>query len=229
MQYWIPRHPVCFSLTRVLHQGQVFSGNQGLLLQQRRAVVEGLLLKLSNCGWFYLLVLVYGSVFVKTAIAVAPGEPAPNLALPLITDGSIVRLSDLKGKVVYIDFWASWCGPCRQSLPLYESLYKNLVSEHFQILAVNLDEQRDDAERFLKNHPVSYPVLLDPSGDSAREWSLSVMPSSYLVDAQGRLAYIYVGFEMSHMDKIEHDIKELLESLQGPDTDSGTSATGGLR
>jgi len=146
-----------------------------------------------------------------------------------MTDGSTVRLSDLKGKVIYIDFWASWCGPCRQSLPQYESLYKNLASEHFLILAVNLDEQRDDAEHFLKNHPVSYPVLLDPSGDSAREWSLSVMPSSYLVDAQGRLAYIYVGFEKSHMEKIEHDIKELLESLQGPDTDSGASASGRLR
>jgi len=189
----------------------------------------GFALKFTNRGWLFILVLMSVMVFGQKATAVAPGDPAPVLVLPLITDGSTMRLSDLRGKVVYIDFWASWCGPCRQSLPLYESLYTNLASEHFLILAVNLDENRDDAERFLKNHPVSYPVLLDPSGDSAREWSLSVMPSSYLVDAQGRLAYIYVGFEMSHMEKIEHDIKELLESLQGPDTDSGTSATGGLR
>jgi len=114
-------------------------------------------------------------------------------------------------------------------LPLYEALYQKLASGHFQILAVNLDEDLADAENFLERHPVSYPVLLDPTGDSAREWSLSVMPSSYLVDAQGRLAYIYVGFEISHMEKIEHDIEGLLEGLQDPVAGGDSAASDGLR
>jgi len=182
-----------------------------------------------NSGWLCILLLISGSVFGQKAAAVTPGEPAPDLALPLMSDGSTVRLSDLKGKVVYIDFWASWCGPCRQSLPLYEALYQKLASGHFQILAVNLDEDLADAENFLERHPVSYPVLLDPTGDSAREWSLSVMPSSYLVDAQGSLAYIYVGFEISHMEKIEHDIEGLLEGLQDPVAGGDSAASDGLR
>ncbi len=157
------------------------------------------------------------------------GEPAPDLALPLLGDGSEVRLSDYTGKVVYVDFWASWCGPCRQSLPLYESLYQKLASDRFQILAVNLDEQLADAETFLERHPVSYPVLLDPAGDSARDWSLQVMPSSYLVDGQGRLAFIYAGFEISHLEKINDDIETLLEKLPDPAAGDGAGATGGLR
>ncbi|NOR20140.1 MAG: redoxin domain-containing protein [Xanthomonadales bacterium] len=148
-------------------------------------------------------------------LAVQPGEPAPTLVLTQMGDGREISLSNLKGKIVYVDFWASWCGPCRQSLPLYQALYKRLSNERFEILAVNLDEDRKDAEKFLKRHPVSYPVLLDPSGNSAKTWSVLVMPSSYLVDSNGKLAYIYRGFETSHIGDIEDDIKKLLGDLPG--------------
>jgi thiol-disulfide isomerase/thioredoxin len=146
-------------------------------------------------------------------MAAQPGESAPSLVLPLLGEDRQVSLSEYKGKIVYIDFWASWCGPCRQSLPLYEVLHKNLPADRFQILAVNLDENPGDAERFLTHHPVSYPVLLDPTGNSARAWSVPVMPSSFLVDADGNLTRIYVGFEASHIGNIEHDIKTLLDRM----------------
>jgi len=186
-------------------------------------------LKFTNPIWVCITVLVLGVSAGQPALAVKPGEPAPKLELPRLGDGSTLRLSDLAGNVVYIDFWASWCGPCRQSLPMYESLYHKLASRQFRILAVNLDEETADAESFLERHPVSYPVLLDPSGDSARDWSLSVMPSSYLVDAQGRLAYIYLGFEISHMETIEHDIEKLLEKVEDPVAGRDTGSAGGLR
>lgn len=153
--------------------------------------------------------------FSLPALATQPGEPAPVLILPLLSENKDIRLSDFEGKIVYVDFWASWCAPCRQSLPLYEALYQRLPSDRFQILAVNLDEDSRDAKRFLDRHPVSYPVLTDPAGNSAREWSVLAMPSSYLVNSDGTLAHIYIGFETSHMEIIEHDIKTLLERMPG--------------
>ena len=154
--------------------------------------------------------------FGMQVFAVQPGEVAPVLVLPHLDDGEDIRLSDFKGQVVYVDFWASWCGPCRQSLPLYEALHKRLPADRFQLLAVNLDEDTRDAERILDRHPVSYPVLLDPEGNSARAWSVPAMPSSYLVGPDGRLAHIYTGFKASHIGIIEDDIKELLDRMPHP-------------
>lgn len=144
--------------------------------------------------------------------AAESGQAAPLLELPRLDSGEIVRLSDLRGKVVYVDFWASWCGPCRQSLALYEAMVKRLPADRFQLLAVNLDEDRKDAELFLQRYPVSYAVLFDPEANSAKQWSVPAMPSSFLVDSSGRLANIYIGFEPSHIGTIEHDIKALLDN-----------------
>jgi thiol-disulfide isomerase/thioredoxin len=163
--------------------------------------------------WRLIQLLLLWAGLSLQAVAVQPGELAPLLELPQLGSGENISLADLKGKIVYVDFWASWCGPCRQSLPLYEELYQRMPTEHFQILAVNLDEDLKDAEKFLKRHPVSYPVLLDPAGNSAKTWSVLVMPSSYLVDSDGKLAYIYRGFEASHIGDIEDDIKTLLDRL----------------
>lgn len=159
------------------------------------------------------------------AHATQPGKPAPSLLLPQLGGSDDVRLLELKGKIVYVDFWASWCGPCRRSLPLYEELHKRLPADRFQILAVNLDEKLSDAENFLEHHPVSYPVLLDPAGNSARAWSISAMPTSYLVDSDGRIAHVYIGFEASHIGRIEHDIKTLLDNMPG----NSTVGNNGLR
>ena len=158
------------------------------------------------------LSLILWACLNSQALAVKPGEPAPGFELPRLDNGESVRLPDFNGKVVYVDFWASWCGPCRQSLPLYEALQKRLPAEKFQIIAINLDEEPKDAEAFLERHPVSYLILSDPDGISAGAWSVPAMPTSFLVDSSGRLANIYTGFEPSHIGAIEHDIKALLDS-----------------
>jgi len=139
------------------------------------------------------------------------------LALPRLQDGQITRLSQLRGQVVYVDFWASWCGPCRQSMPLYDAMFKRLPAGRFKILAINLDEDRKDAELFIKRFPVSYEILLDPDASSATTWSVPVMPSSFLVDSSGRVAYIYIGFKPSHIGTIEHDIQTLLDNVTPSD------------
>lgn len=168
---------------------------------------------LVNTKWRVTGALMLWAGFSLQVFALQPGELAPALMLPSLNGDQEVNLSTLEGKIIYVDFWASWCQPCRRSLPLYEALQKRLGTDRFLILAVNLDEDRKDAEKFLGRHPVTYPVLMDPTGDSARDWAVLAMPSSYLVDSNGRLAHIYLGFEPSHMGEIEHDIKTLLADL----------------
>jgi thiol-disulfide isomerase/thioredoxin len=139
------------------------------------------------------------------------GEQAPGFDLPAMDGSGNVDLAAYRGRIVYVDFWASWCGPCRQSLPLYEALRLDFPTERFEILAINLDEYREDAESFLADHPVSYPVLVDPSGESAARWGIRAMPSSYLIDESGVIARTYAGFEPTHIDTIRHDIQNLID------------------
>ena len=88
-----------------------------------------------------------------------PGADAPDFSLPALETGGEISLEDFRGKVIYLDFWASWCGPCRKSLPLYEQMKKSFPPDRFEIIAINLDEDRNDAARFLEKHPVSYTML----------------------------------------------------------------------
>jgi len=96
---------------------------------------------------------------------------------------------------------------------------KRQEAGQFKILAINVDEDREDAQQFLKHHPVSFTILTDPAGNSAGDWDVMAMPSSYLVDSSGKVANIYIGFEPSNIGMIEHDIKTLLDSM--PDADTG--------
>lgn len=134
----------------------------------------------------------------------------PHLRLPVLEGESTVSLEQLRGKVVYLDFWASWCGPCRESMPLYETMYREIGSEHFEILAVNLDEDPNDASKFLRQHPVSYTVLSDPTGTAAETWRLKAMPTSFLLNVSGEVVNAYPGFETSHLEDIRNDIEALL-------------------
>ena len=161
------------------------------------------------CRSALFLLLCLGS---SVALALGPGDPAPEFELSQIDLEQALTLNDYRGKVVYIDFWAAWCGPCRKSLPLYEALQSRLPTESFQMLAINLDEETADARAFLDKHPVSYPIGLNPDGWVAAAYAIKVMPSSFLVDQQGNISAIYAGFEPSHIEVIEHDIRALIEN-----------------
>jgi thiol-disulfide isomerase/thioredoxin len=125
--------------------------------------------------------------------------------------GRPVSLENFRGKVVYVDFWASWCGPCRKSLPLYEEMKEEFPSETFEIVAINLDEDRNDAVRFLEKHPVSYTILLDPAGTTASQWQIQAMPTSFLLGADGRVIRSWAGFYPSHMEEIQNEILAALQ------------------
>ena len=135
--------------------------------------------------------------------------PAPDFALKNLK-GETVKLSDYKGKVVMINFWASWCTPCRQEMPLLETMSKDLSKAGFVLLGVNLDEDSDDAKDFLSSTPVSFPILLDPTGGVAEKYKNEAMPSSYFVDREGNLAHLHKGYRKGEEADYEKVIKKLL-------------------
>ena len=138
-----------------------------------------------------------------------PAELAPQPALS-DADGHAFDWSKLRGKVVLVDFWASWCGPCRQAFPAYDAMWKRHAEEGFAVLGVNVDEQRADADRFLKAMPVGFAVVFDAGGKAPVAYGVKAMPSSYLVGRDGRVRAVHLGFKTSDAGRIEAEVRAAL-------------------
>lgn len=137
-------------------------------------------------------------------------EPlAPNFELKALGDTRIHALKDYRGKVIYLDFWASWCGPCRQSLPALSKLQSELGKQDFEVIAINLDANPEDGLAFLKQYPVTYTVLSDPVGQSSRLYDLVGLPTSVLIDKHGVLVSSFQGFHPSHLVKLRKAVEIL--------------------
>jgi len=150
------------------------------------------------------------SLITNVSWAESDAQPAPLFSLPDIYSGENKTLEDYKGKVIYLDFWASWCGPCRQSLPLLNELRDELGSEYFEVIAINLDQNPEDGKRFLQKYPVNYPVLTDTTGSTPQKYQLSGMPTSYLIDQNGEIQGVHEGFRSSDIDKIRKAVQTLM-------------------
>lgn len=149
-----------------------------------------------------------------TALAFAMGgmaAPAPAFTLPTAT-GANVSLGDHKGKIVYVDFWASWCGPCRQSFPWMNEMLSKYQAQGFEIIAVNLDAARADADDFLAANPASFTVALDPQATMPPQYGVKGMPTSYLIDGNGEIILQHTGFNDSHKADLEAAIQKALET-----------------
>lgn len=140
--------------------------------------------------------------------AYADVAQAPDIKLP--TTSGTVQLSDLKGKVVYLDFWASWCLPCKKSFPWMSDIKKRYAEQGFAIVAVNLDKERALADAFLKQMDVNFTVAFDESGSSASKYKLRGMPSSYLIGRDGKVHASHIGFREKDKEELEQAIKNLL-------------------
>lgn len=141
---------------------------------------------------------------------VCSAQKAPTFTLPGNPDD--VNLSELKGKVVYLDFWASWCDPCRKSFPWMNEMVSRYNSNEFTVIAVNLDTSRKEADLFLKKVPANFTIAYDPKGKVAEQYQLKAMPSSYLIDKKGNLALVHKGYREGDVLKIENKIKTLINS-----------------
>lgn len=142
--------------------------------------------------------------------AVQVGGVAPPLALKSIHSNELLTLESLRGKVVLVDFWSSWCASCRQSLPYFDELREKLTGEKFEIYAVNLDDKKREALKFLESVPVSYPIVWDETQDSPEQFAITRMPTSFLLDKNGVVRAIYVEFKKSDIAAFELDIRKLL-------------------
>ncbi len=147
--------------------------------------------------------------FGGSAQAIDKGQTAPEIALKTLA-GETVKLSALKGKVVLVDFWASWCAPCRESMPVLEKLSKSYKDKGFVVLGVNIDNDAEAARKFLKDLPVSFQVVCDAQKQAAKAYAPPTMPSSYLIDRQGKIHVVHAGFKKSDAAKLEAEIKTLL-------------------
>ena len=138
------------------------------------------------------------------ARAVEAGGPAPALKLPGLQGE--VDLAAMSGQVVYVDFWASWCGPCRLSFPWMNEVQARHQAQGLRVVAVNLDAKRADADRFLAANPARFTIAFDDKGDTPRRWAVKTMPSSALVGRNGRVLWVHRGFR-------DEDRKDLDERL----------------
>lgn len=144
------------------------------------------------------------------AAGVAVGQAAPAVSLPKLSGAGEISLESLRGKVVYVDFWASWCGPCRVSFPQLEQLRNELGPKGFEVLAINVDEVESDAIQFLTEMPVSYPVARDAEGITPQTFGILGMPTGYLIDRQGMVREIHQGFRKTDGDTLRTAIIALL-------------------
>jgi thiol-disulfide isomerase/thioredoxin len=155
------------------------------------------------------LLLLAALVAPTFAQAVGVGEGAPALRLPT-AKGETVALESLRGQVVYVDFWASWCGPCKRSFPWMNELVQRYGDKGFTVVAVNVDKKAEDADRFLAQTPARFTVVYDAPGATPAAWAVKGMPSSYLVDRSGKVVMVEQGFRDEQKSAVEQRIRDSL-------------------
>lgn len=121
-----------------------------------------------------------------------------------------VELSHYRGQIIYLDFWASWCQPCRKSFGWMNKMQSLYGKEGFKVIAINLDESREKANAFLKQVPAGFDVAFDPRGNTAESYQVKAMPSSYIIDKQGKVIYANMGFRGNDEAKLEEKIRNLI-------------------
>ena len=143
------------------------------------------------------------------ALAGPPAGPAPAFTLAAKSGGE-VSLAQYKGQVVMINFWASWCGPCRQEMPLLESIYKKYNKMGFTMLGVNVEPDSNAANEWLKATPVSFPILYDRDSKVSKLYDVAGMPSTVIIDRSGKLRVLHRGYKPGDENEYQDSIRTLI-------------------
>jgi peroxiredoxin len=156
------------------------------------------------------------SVFVMTTLvaslawAATVSGPAPNFTLQSNAGGQ-VSLASLKGKVVMVNFWATWCVPCRQEMPHLQALYQRYESLGFELLAVNVEKNNaEGARKWLEETPVTFPVLFDPENQVTKLYKVQTMPSTVLIGRDGTMRFIHHGYKPGYENDYQTQVRALL-------------------
>lgn len=149
-------------------------------------------------------------VFIQTATAAGQGDAGPDCQLQAFKGNGSLPLKTLRGQVVYVDFWASWCGPCAKSFPFLNGLNDELKNQGLRIVAVNMDENPQDAEAFLAKLPAAFTVATDVEAKCAQQFDVKAMPSSYLIDRKGIIRHIHLGFKTDEAEEVKSLVTQLL-------------------
>jgi peroxiredoxin len=144
------------------------------------------------------------------AHALSVGQASPDFTLPSST-GKNIRLQELRGQVVLINFWASWCGPCRQEMPLLEDIYKKYSKLGFTILGINVEQDSSKAATYLRDVPVSFPILFDTQNTLSKLYDVNAMPTTVIVDRNGKIRYIHAGYKPGYEETYKKQIKDLIK------------------
>lgn len=162
-----------------------------------------------------VLLMLLASAFCRPALAIMTGQQAPEAAGIVLQGPTGIKLSTLRGKVVVLDFWASWCAPCVETMPQLDALHARLkeqgYGENFTVLSVSIDQDADLARRFIATNRVSYPVLVDIIGFVTRSFDLWRLPATFIVTPSGRIDQIYYGAGPGFVSDIEGRVLRLLK------------------
>lgn len=157
------------------------------------------------------LIAVGSTLAVGSAPTMAGDAVAPATEFSLTSlAGQPVTLSQFKGNVVLVNFWATWCGPCQQEMPLLDQMYKKYKPAGFTLLGVNVDKEAPPVKELLARKPVSFPVLLDPENAVSRAYKVADMPSSVIIDRKGNVRYIHRGYRPGDENEYQDRIRQLI-------------------
>ena len=155
--------------------------------------------------------LSFAALVLSTAVAAGASAAAPDFTLPT-RDGGSLSLDQLKGQVVMINFWATWCGPCRQEMPLLQQIQSKYEPLGFTLVGINVEPDSDAAKTWLAQVPVSFPILFDPQNKVAESYGVQGMPSSVFIDRSGNVRFVHRGYqpgdEAKYADMIRSLVKE---------------------
>jgi cytochrome c biogenesis protein CcmG/thiol:disulfide interchange protein DsbE len=156
----------------------------------------------------FIAVTIATLMLAPPAVGAEGRQSAPEFELP--ARQGLLKLADYKGKTVYLDFWASWCGPCRQSFPWLNDMQARYGGKGLRVIGINVDQNSEDAKSFLKQHPASFDIAFDDAGKVPRAYAIKGMPTSVLIGPDGRVLSVHNGFRNDYRQDREQEIRRSL-------------------